>query len=420
MPVTAAEYPRARPLPERDPLVAMAGEEEPPAGEEGEGDGPAGHPLLRWAIGVLANVTVLTGLLVYFGWQRSEIQALELGIDDSVLGMSPTDYVLRSVRQALTLLLLIAIGGLAWLQLDHFLAPRVRDLGTTGREDSTAGQEGEVAGQEGGPAKNAGDADCPSGGHPADSRHRERAGHQRGAVAGLRRRRVLGEAAGQAGGAGAHAGGEEGAARTTGRQVGGEEGVAVGAGGQVRSVDRLVRYSLRFMSWAWLVLPVTFWALGFVGPLLETAFLIFPFSIGVGALLTLYGTHLRSTIPGQSPHTNMPLRYAFTALIVCVSLFYGAGNYATVLGVSLAENLQVNNLAMVRVYSTQRLNLAAGKETTLPGSTGKDDYRYRYTGLRLLLHTSKGYFLVAQDWRPQQGVVIILQESPTIRLEMGG
>ncbi|GAA2213693.1 hypothetical protein GCM10009850_091560 [Nonomuraea monospora] len=334
----------------------MAGEEDPSAGEEAEGDGLAGHPLLRWAIGLLANVTVLTALLVYFGWQRSEIQALELGLDDSVLGMSPTDYVLRSVRQALTLLLLIAIGGLAWLQLDHFLAPRVRNLGTAGREGSTAGQEDEVAGQEGGPAEKAGVADCRAG----------------------------------------------------------------STGGQTKSTDRLVRYSLRFMSWAWLVLPVTFWALGFVGPLLETAFLIFPFSIGVGALLTLYGTHLRSTIPGQTPHTNMPLRYAFTALIVCVSLFYGAGNYATVLGVSLAENLQVDNLAMVRVYSTQRLNLAAGKETTLPGSTGKDDYRYRYTGLRLLLHTSKGYFLVAQDWRPQQGVVIILQESSTVRLELGG
>lgn len=323
---TAAAHPPAGAAPERDPLAGEeglpAGGEDSLAGGEGEGDGPAGHPLLRWAVGVLANVTVLTGLLVYFGWQRSEVQALELGIDDSVLGMTTTDYVLRSVGPVLALLLVVAIGGLAWLQLDHFLAPRVRAAGAA-------------------------------------------------------------------------------------------EGQAAGAG-------RVVTYSLRFMSWAWLVLPLTFWALSFLQVLLEITFLVFPFSIGVGALLTLYGTHLRSTMPGRRPRTSMPLRYAFTAIIVCVSLFYGAQNHATVLGVSLAENTEVDKLATVRVYSTQRLNLAAGKETTLPGSTGKDDYRYRYTGLRLLLHTGKGYFLVAEDWRPREGTVIILQESSTIRLELGG
>ncbi|UBU16093.1 hypothetical protein [Nonomuraea gerenzanensis] len=330
-PPASAPEPRPQPAPppDSDSLTELvAGEEDQPAGGEDEGGGPAGHPLLRWAVGVLANVTVLTGLLVYFGWQRSEIQALELGIDDSVLGMSPTDYVLRSVRQALTLLLVVAIGGLAWLQLDHVLRPRVLRDGTTDEADEAAP-------------------------------------------------------------------------------------------GKARSRDRLVTHSLRFMSWAWLVLPLACWALGFVEPLLEIAFLIFPFSIGVGALLTLYGTYLRSLMPGRLPRTSMPLRYAFTAIIVCVSLFYGAGNYATVLGVSLAENMEVDRLARVRVYSTQRLNLAAGQETTLPGSTGKDDYRYRYTGLRLLLHTSKGYFLVAENWRPQQGVVIILQESSTVRLELG-
>lgn len=38
-------------------------------------------------------MTVLTALPVYFGWQRSEVQARQLGIDESILGMSTRDYV---------------------------------------------------------------------------------------------------------------------------------------------------------------------------------------------------------------------------------------------------------------------------------------------------------------------------------------
>ena len=70
----------------------------------------------------LANVTVLTGLLVYFGWRRSDVQARELGIDSSVLGMSTTDYVLRSVGPVF--LLLAVVVGIALLC--RWLEPRVR------------------------------------------------------------------------------------------------------------------------------------------------------------------------------------------------------------------------------------------------------------------------------------------------------
>jgi hypothetical protein len=70
----------------------------------------------------LANVTVLTGLLVYFGWRRSDVQARELGIDSTVLDMSTTDYVLRSVGPVF--LLLAVVVGLALVC--RWLEPRVR------------------------------------------------------------------------------------------------------------------------------------------------------------------------------------------------------------------------------------------------------------------------------------------------------
>jgi hypothetical protein len=91
--------------------------------------------LLRPVLGFLANVTVLTALLVYFGWRRSETQAQLLGIDESVLGMSTRDYLLRSVGPVLTLLVGVSAAGFVWLTIDRHLAPLVRSASdrSTGR-----------------------------------------------------------------------------------------------------------------------------------------------------------------------------------------------------------------------------------------------------------------------------------------------
>jgi hypothetical protein len=55
-----------------------------------------------------------TALLFYFGWRRSTAEATALGFDVSVLGMSPQDFMLRSVPVLffpLTLLLLAGLGA---------------------------------------------------------------------------------------------------------------------------------------------------------------------------------------------------------------------------------------------------------------------------------------------------------------------
>jgi hypothetical protein len=70
-------------------------------------------------LALLANVAVVTGLLVYFGWRRSATQSQRLGIDESILGMSTRDYVLRSVGPVLRLLVGVAIVGLVGASLDR-------------------------------------------------------------------------------------------------------------------------------------------------------------------------------------------------------------------------------------------------------------------------------------------------------------
>ncbi|MET9225745.1 hypothetical protein [Lentzea sp. NPDC003310] len=71
---------------------------------------------------VLANVSVVTGLLFFSGWKRSDTQAAELGIDGNVLGMSTKDYVLRSAGSVFQPLAFVFLAGLVCLWLD----PRIR------------------------------------------------------------------------------------------------------------------------------------------------------------------------------------------------------------------------------------------------------------------------------------------------------
>lgn len=85
--------------------------------------------VLRQMAGVVANVAVLTALLVYFGWRRAEVQSRRLGFDESLLGASTRDYLLRSVGPVLVLLVVVGLAGLAWVALDRGLTGRLRTAG---------------------------------------------------------------------------------------------------------------------------------------------------------------------------------------------------------------------------------------------------------------------------------------------------
>jgi drug/metabolite transporter (DMT)-like permease len=78
----------------------------------------------RLLTALLANVTVVTALLVYFGWARAEAHAAALGIDESLLGMTVQDYVLRSVGPVLVMLVAACVLGLAWVAVE----PRLERL----------------------------------------------------------------------------------------------------------------------------------------------------------------------------------------------------------------------------------------------------------------------------------------------------
>lgn len=70
---------------------------------------------------VVAPVTIVTGLLFYFGYVSSRAQYLYFGVDVDTIGLSTQDYVMRSPQALLVPLLVITLGAAALLLLHRRL-----------------------------------------------------------------------------------------------------------------------------------------------------------------------------------------------------------------------------------------------------------------------------------------------------------
>jgi len=91
---------------------------EPTGPSLGTGESP-----LRQALSILTTLgpplTIVTALMLYFGWARGVKQSLYMGLDVSLFGFSTQDYVLLSVSTLYIPLLAIAVLTLGWLALHH-------------------------------------------------------------------------------------------------------------------------------------------------------------------------------------------------------------------------------------------------------------------------------------------------------------
>ncbi len=88
-------------------------------------DADAGESTLRAALSVLTTIgpplTVITALMIYFGWARTREQGRLMGVDVSLFGYSTQDYVLRSISSlylpllALAAMTLVALAAHQWV-----------------------------------------------------------------------------------------------------------------------------------------------------------------------------------------------------------------------------------------------------------------------------------------------------------------
>ena len=161
-----------------------------------------------------------------------------------------------------------------------------------------------------------------------------------------------------------------------------------------------------------------------VRALQETYHVALPLSLGTGTLLLLFASrlHRRSDAPAVAAAgmRSTPLLEATGAfLLVALSLFWAATNYAADVGCTRARQYEgrFRTEPEAILYSKERLRLEAPGVQEVSCAQPEGGYRFRYEGLRLMLRSAGQYFFLPESWSPSDGVAIIVPEGDSVRLE---
>jgi hypothetical protein len=111
--------------------------------------------------------------------------------------------------------------------------------------------------------------------------------------------------------------------------------------------------------------------------------------------------------------------YVMAAMLALLGVFWASSLYAVALGRGRAEVL-AENLARqpaVTVFSLRSLGINAVGVTASQIARADTAYKFRYSGLRLLVRSADKYFLVNDGWSRERGITIVLRDTSDIRVE---
>ncbi|MFI9844548.1 hypothetical protein ACIHFD_46510 [Nonomuraea sp. NPDC051941] len=148
-----------------------------------------------------------------------------------------------------------------------------------------------------------------------------------------------------------------------------------------------------------------------------------PLFLSLGAILLVYSIYLYTTLhSGQvmSSTGQIVQRTALVALALLPMLWY-MDDHAREMGKEDAKQIREHPeeiLVAVVVYAPQQLNLEGPGIQKTPLTEPNAKFRYRYTGLRLLIESNQRYFVVPACWGTTPGArAIALPADGSIRLE---
>jgi hypothetical protein len=158
----------------------------------------------------------------------------------------------------------------------------------------------------------------------------------------------------------------------------------------------------------------------------RTNYLVPPVILGLGPSLIAYSawTLRHVTVSNQKKMDRVVPMWERSGYVIAVALallgvFWASSLYASALGRGRAEAL-AGSLATrpaVTVFSAKSLDINAAGVTVTRITNDSSAYKFRYSGLRLLIRSANKYFLVNDSWSRERGVTIVLQDAPDIRLE---
>ena len=275
---------------------------------------------------LFAPGTLIVALAFYFGWVRTHSLYAYFGIDADELGLSTSEYVLRSADvlwptlAALTLLVLLALAGHSWF-MQH-----LANLSKSNRQ----------------------------------------------------------------------------------RQI----KVAIRAVFTL-SVLLFVIGSLIFLAPVWQRSPSA--------PLAPLCLAVSFSTMGYSRLLGRYLRTYQGISKSSGNTSRLELSISWVLLIlVTLSVFWAAAGFAEDLGTGRAQVLEASHFATtpdVIIYSTSRIKIDAGgiRETDLGPSYAP--YRYRYSGLKLLVRANGKLLLIPFNWSTSNAFTLVLPENNAIRVE---
>jgi hypothetical protein len=159
---------------------------------------------------------------------------------------------------------------------------------------------------------------------------------------------------------------------------------------------------------------------------LVTSYLVPPVILGLGPALIAYSVwvlrHIGLSGKRRKEYTIPAWErsgYMVAATLALLGVFWASSLYAAALGRGRAEVLAENlsNQPAVTVFSLRSLGIDAPGVTSSKIASIDAAYKFRYSGLRLLIRSANKYFLINDAWSRERGVIIVLQDTSDIRLE---
>jgi hypothetical protein len=346
--------------------------------------------LLRSLGTVVAPTTALTAILYYFGWARARAQFIYFAVDQKELGLSTTDYLLRSIGGAFWPVILIFVVILVGLWMHSTMNQALRN------------------------------PEVPVWGVRAVFACLVAAG----VLLAIR--------------------GYTGITRPGSRDavwtlfILGALILLLWVYLAMLLAPRTVRlFHNRVLYMATLLLPLVVCAALVTARrhrVIELAqgfdYAITPLSVAAAVALLSYAIHLsRRLTPTQDRSARLDARtqrlaaitQAIALLLIGFCLFWFIGNYAGATGNTTAYAIarELDKQTGVVVYSAKRLqitNAPGTHETSLPGTDSA--YRFKYTGLRLLAQSKGRYYLLPDGWSAIHPVTIVLPDTGDIRVDL--
>lgn len=184
----------------------------------------------------------------------------------------------------------------------------------------------------------------------------------------------------------------------------------------------------RILRWSWLLIP-----LGLVFRALRPGLgnTLIPLWVLLGIAGTEYGVRLKEAVEGTVRDRRRTL---IVAALLTVTLFWQTERLASLVGSTRTQHVKDNLSAClppVTLFTENRMNIVApgiseNRMSTLAPIISQNAspqpepaYSYRYEGLYFMQRSGNKYFFLTDGWNVNQGRLIVLADTESIRLEFG-